>query len=457
MTASKAPANTVRDPRAMANPSGDLGHPPVTPGSHGSTPTVDLGGDAHIQCPYPLYHNLHKGNALARDPAVGLTVSGYRDLVALAKNTSVFSSSITEDGQGPRHMGVGPDPVQEDVEAIFEDAHPMVNALFTADPPVHTRHRKLVSKALSTARIRALEPAVSEVVETLIDAVCEVGELDVLPDFAIPLPVTVIAAVLGVDSEDLWTFKRWGDLMISGNIDVLNHEQRREVAAAVVDFHHYFLPRIAARRREPTDDLLSALVNAEIDGEPALRDEELLPIIDQILLAGHETTTNLIANGLVVLMRDSSLLSRLQEEPAAVEAFVEEVLRWDPPIHCTYRRATQETAIHGVDISPGEMVIPLWAGANFDPEIFHDPKTFDIDRDNVRAHMGFGYGPHFCVGAELARLEARLAFTGLLQRLPNLQLDVVQSDLRRLPSFASQGYHRVVLTFDPCAPNSKRR
>lgn len=450
MTAPKAPQNrplvASTEPLDRRHPG--AGHPPVEPGQHGTAPVVALGNEAHIQCPYPLYHNLRQGNALARDPAVGMVVSGYRDLVELAKNTRVFSSSITEDGRGPRHMGVGTDPVPADVEAIFSDAHTMVNALFTADPPVHTRHRKLVSKALSTHRIRALEPQVARVVDTLIDGFFETGSLDVLPDFAVPLPVTVIAAILGVDADDLWTFKRWGDLMISGNIDVLSHQQRLEVAAAVVDFHRYFLPRIQARREQPTDDLLSALVNAEIDGEPALRDEELLPIIDQILLAGHETTTNLITNGLVILMHDPQLLARLQDDPGCIDAFAEEVLRWDPPIHCTYRRATEDASIHGVPITAGDMVIPLWAGANFDPEVFPDPETFDIDRDNVRAHMGFGYGPHFCVGAELARLEARLAFRGLLRRLPRLQLDREQSDLRRLPSFASQGYHRVVLSFD---------
>ncbi|MDG1066661.1 MAG: cytochrome P450 [Luminiphilus sp.] len=410
---------------------------------------VDLLDSEHIQCPYALYEELQEHSGRGKDPNLGWIVSKYQDLVALAKNTELFSSSITEDGQGPRHMGVGTDSVPEDVEAIFTEAHTMVNALFTADPPIHTRHRKLVSKALSTTKIRALEPRIRKVTEALIESFFERGVVDILPEFAVPLPVMVIADILGVDKSDLWTFKRWGDLMISGNIDVLTHNQRLEVARAVVDFHAYFLPRIQQRRQQPTDDLLSDLVNAEIDGEPALRDEELLPIIDQILLAGHETTTNLITNGLVILCRRPELLARLTDDTAVVPAFVEEVLRWDPPIHCTYRRTTRNSNLGDVAISEGDMVIPLWAGANRDPAVFPQPERFDIDRENVRAHMGFGYGPHFCVGAELARLEARVAFETLLARLPGLALSESESDLTRLPSFASHGFQRVVLTFKP--------
>jgi cytochrome P450 len=408
---------------------------------------ADLRDNSHIESPYTLYRRMHEGSGVAIDPEVGVAVAGYSDVVELSKNTGLYSSSITEDDRGPRHMGVSSEPVQDDVEEILGNAHPIVNALFTADPPVHTRHRKVISKALGTRKVRELEPHIRAVANDLIDAFIHQGQVDLLPAFAVPFPVTVISDILGVDRKDIWTFKHWGDLMISGNIDMLSHERRKEVAHAVVDLHQYFVPRIEQRRLQPSDDLLSEMVNARIDGEAPLSTEELLPIIDQILLAGHETTTNLIGNGIVALLRDPALLAQLRTQPELIELFVEEVLRWDPPIQCTYRRATADTQLHGCPIPKGGMVLPMWAAANRDPAEFPAPDEFDITRKNVRKHMGFGYGPHFCAGAELARLEARIAFELLLERLGDLELDETASDLTHLPSFASHGYQRVVLRF----------
>lgn len=408
---------------------------------------VDLTASEHIECPYKMYASLHQSGGVGVDPNIGTIVAGYDTLAALAKNTAVYSSAITEDDRGPRHMGINTEPVQDDVEEILSHAHPIVNALFTADPPEHTRHRKLISKALSPRSVRALEPQIRQITTDLIDAFIGRGSVDLIPEFAVPLPVTVIADILGVDRADIWTFKHWGDLMISGNIDLLSHERRREVAHAVVELHAYFVPRIEERRRQPTNDLLSIMVNTEVDGEPPLTTEELLPIIDQILLAGHETTTNLIGNAVLVLLGNDALMTRLRENPADIPAMVEEALRWDPPIQCTYRRATQDDSIEDISVSAGDMVIPMWAGANWDPEVFPNPERFDIDRPNTKPHMGFGFGPHFCAGAELARIEARVAFEELLSRLGDITLDETASDLSHLPSFASHGYRKVGLRF----------
>ena len=408
---------------------------------------VDLSDPEHIECPYKTYASLHESGGVGVDPNIGTIVAGYDTLAALAKNTSVYSSAITEDDRGPRHMGINSEPVQEDVEEILSNAHPIVNALFTADPPEHTRHRKLISKALSPRSVRALEPQIRQITTDLIDAFIDRGSVDFIPEFAVPLPVTVIADILGVDRADIWTFKHWGDLMISGNIDLLTHERRREVAHAVVELHEYFVPRIEERRRHPTDDLLSIMVNTEVDGEPPLTTAELLPIIDQILLAGHETTTNLIANAILVLINDTGLMSRLRDHPGDIPAMVEEALRWDPPIQCTFRRATKDDTIEGNNVKAGDMVIPMWGGANWDPEVFPNPEQFDIDRSTTKPHMGFGFGPHFCAGAELARIEARIAFEELLGRLGDITLDESDSDLSHLPSFASHGYRKVSLSF----------
>jgi cytochrome P450 len=292
-----------------------------------------------------------------------------------------------------------------------------------------------------------LEPQIQAITNDLIDAFIDRGSVDLLPEFAVPLPVTVIADILGVDRADIWTFKHWGDLMISGNIDMLSHERRREVAKAVVELHEYFVPRIEERRQNPTDDLLSIMINTEVDGEPPLTTAELLPIIDQILLAGHETTTNLIANAMLVLLNNPDLMRRLRDNPSDIPAMVEEALRWDPPIQCTFRRATRGDTLEGEDVAEGDMVVPLWAGANWDPAVFDHPERFDIDRSMAKPHMGFGFGPHFCAGAELARIETRIAFETLLSRLDQITLNEDESDLSHLPSFASHGYRRVSLNF----------
>lgn len=215
----------------------------------------------------------------------------------------------------------------------------------------------------------------------------------------------------------------------------------------MVPLHDDFVPRMERRRREPTGDMLSDMVNAEVDGEGRLPTAELLPITDQELLAGHETTTSPIGNAMLELLRDPALMARLRAEPAPIEVFVEETLRHDPPIQCTCRRATVDTELRGVPVSLGAMVVPLWAAVGRDPAVIEQPVRVDPDRANVRRHMGFGQGPQFCAGAELARLAARIAFETLLARLADIELDVASSDLGHLPSFAVRGYRRVVLRF----------
>lgn len=402
-----------------------------------------------MECPYPRWAEQFRDHELVvEDIDVGVAVLGYDNLNKLSKDTRSFSSSISADGKGPRHMGVGKDPIQPDVEEILADAHEVSNALFTTDPPLHTRHRKLINEALNPRRVRALEPHIREICDELIEHWRGTGEVDFMPDFAIPLPLTVISDILGVDRSDMAKFKHWGDEMISGNLDVLSHERRREVARAVVEFHHYFVPRIEERRAGGgQDDLLGALVSARVEGESSLSTAELLPIISQVLLAGHETTTNLITNGIVLLAKDSGLRSRLRSSPAVIPNFVEEVLRWDPPVHCTFRRVTSDTEFEGVALKQGEMVVPIWASAGRDPKAFAEPAKFDVDRPNVRKHMGFGHGPHFCAGAELARLESRIAFERLLPTLGEFTVDEARSDLGHLPSFSTHGYKKVVLTF----------
>jgi cytochrome P450 len=374
---------------------------------------------ATIDEPYGFYESLHKGCPVRHEEGLGWLVSRYADVRKMALNTAEFSSSIAG-AEGPRHMGVSPEALSPEVEELLARYHPMDNALFTADPPAHTRHRALVNKALNPRRIRLLEGKMREIAEELVDRFVGDGRCELHSQFGVGLPLTVIADTLGVEREDMPAFKHWSDCMLAGNVDVLDNPRRAEVARAVIEFQQYMIPRIEDRRETPRDDLLSDLANAKVDageveggatGPRALTTAELLPIVSQLLLAGNETTTNLIGNGLVILIQRPEIMAEVRGDRGLIPQFVEEVLRFDGPIHCTFRE-------------------------------------FNMYRPNVRRHFTFGAGPHFCVGAEMARVEARVAFEVLLGRLAHIRL-ADPTALSHQPSFAARGYRRIDIEFEP--------
>ncbi|HTR74875.1 MAG TPA: cytochrome P450 [Solirubrobacterales bacterium] len=406
--------------------------------------------------PDAFYADIRGKCPVRHEEGIGWLISRYHDVRSMALNTKEFSSSIAGE-EGPRHMGVGTEPLSEEVEGLLAQYHPMDNALFTADPPKHTRHRALVNKGLNPRRVRSLEGKMREISEDLVDGFIADGHCELHTQFGIGLPLTVIADTLGVERKDMPEFKYWSDCMLAGNLDVLDNTRRAEIARAVIDFQQYFIPRIESRRKEPQDDLLSDLANAEIedgdlDGEATgprnLTTAELLPIVSQILLAGNETTTNLIGNGLVILIRNPEIMAEVRGQFSLIPGFVEEVLRFDGPIHCTFRRTMDDVEVDGEVIPGDSMVVPVWGSANKDPEVFDQPEKFDIHRRNARRHLTFGVGPHFCVGAEMARLEAKVGFETLLTRLDNIRLKD-DAGLAHYPSFSARGFQRIDIEFDP--------
>jgi cytochrome P450 len=255
----------------------------------------------------------------------------------------------------------------------------------------------------------------------------------------------VIAGILGVERQDMADVKRWSYDLTEGALEVISDDRRREVVRSSREFQTYFLARINERRTTPRDDLLSDLIHAELADGRRLDDSELLPMILQFASAGHETTTNLLTNGIVVLLHDPALMERVRSEPELIPKFVEEVLRFDPPLHAMFRRSKDETEIGGCPVHKGQMVVGLIGAANWDSATFPNPDRFELDRPNSRRHLSFGLGPHFCVGAELARLEVRIAFETLLRRLPEMELDEDASDLSHNPGLAIRGYRKVVV------------
>jgi cytochrome P450 len=290
------------------------------------------------------------------------------------------------------------------------------------DPPDHTRLRGLVGKAFTPKRVQLLEPSVRTIANRLLDAALEQGTVDVVSSLAYPLPLSVICELLGVPDDARPQFKRWSDALARG-LDpefLLPPDQAAERAEAMRGFVEFFRELIAARRRQPRDDLLSDLVTVEEHGE-RLSEGELLSTLILLLVAGHETTVNLIGNAVLLLTRRPEVQAALRAEPGLVRGVVEEVLRLDPPVQLTARFAAEDLNLgDGVVVPKGAIAIALLPAANRDPEVFEHPRQFDPCRE-PNPHLSFGFGIHHCLGAPLARLEARIALGTLIERTTSVE------------------------------------
>ena len=311
-----------------------------------------------------------------------------------------------------------------------EELMAMVNRhMLNADAPDHTRLRRLVSKAFTVGRIGALEPRIAEISEGLADRLGT--EADLIHDYALPIPVTVIAELLGVPVDDLDEFRT----MIDGFLRPATPE---EGMAAGMQMIQYVNTAIDIRTEDPGEDLLSALIHLEEEGDRLDR-AELMSMVNLLVIAGHETTVNLIGNGMLELLRHPDQLAALRSDPSLIDGAIEEMIRYNGPVETPFPRfAYDRTTIRDVTIPAGDMVIPVLAAANRDPAVFPDPDRFDITR-SPNKHVGFGLGIHYCLGAPLARLEARIAIPTLLERYSSIELAVDADALEWNPGFFLRG------------------
>jgi cytochrome P450 len=359
------------------------------------------------QNPYPYFAHLRKHSPVYWvEPLQSWAVSRYEDVAYVAKNTQIFSSA----------------PI---IPAILGDQNPVpeVSWLISADPPEHTHLRKLVSKAFTPRMVGALEPRIKEIVAQLLDRIEEqAGEFDLVQDFSTPVPLMVIAEMLGVEPDRYREFKQWSDDMIraTGGAEVSPAERER-LRGSMDDLRRYFEQTIEERRRSSGgEDLISALVRAEEERE-ALTAREVLAMCLLLLLGGNETTTNLIGNTVMTLLSHPDELAKVRGDLAIVPQMIEEMLRYEAPAQALLRVATTDTEIAGKAIRAGSGIMILYGSANRDERRFPNPDTFDVMR-NPRDHLAFGFGIHHCIGAPLARLEARIAMDGFLRRFPRVQL-----------------------------------
>lgn len=362
--------------------------------------------------PYPMYRELREQDPVHRSELLDAWVlTRYEDIVAVLKHPR-FSA----DRRKARNRLVQAALQSQSEMGPFSQAQTMLSS----DPPEHTRLRNLASKAFTFKAVEALRPRIQQIVDDLLDQVEAKGSLDVIWDLGYPLPVIVIAEMLGVPAEQRDTFKRWSDDIVA-NLGPMNAQDTQDRGLkSAIEMADYFRGIIAERRRTPKDDLLSALVAAEERGD-ALSEEEIIATCVLLLAAGNETTTNLIGNGTLALLRNPDQLELLRAHPELTESAVEEFLRYDGPVQGTARVAMARIEIGGQTIDEGQLAFCMLAAANRDPAQFANPESLDITRAENR-HIAFGFGIHFCLGAPLARAEAQIAFPALLRRFPHLSL-----------------------------------
>jgi cytochrome P450 len=372
--------------------------------------------------PYSFYAHLleHEPVAQVDDFVV---VSRYADLLSLLRDPATFTSRRGN--------------TREDMPQVAD------TTMITSDPPKHTDLRALVNQAFTPKMVAALEPRVREVTASLLDAALERRSIDLMRDLAYPLPVTIIAELLGVDPDRREDFKRWSDDAVAALGSGGGSGQQERMGESVGEFHDYFESIIEKRRTDPRDDLVSAmLVNAETMPNPG----EFVTLIFLLLVAGHETTTNLVGNGTLLLLEHPDDLAQLRARPELVPSYIEEVLRYESPVQGLYRTTTRDVEVAGTTIPEGTKVLALFAAANRDPRQFPDPDLFDIRR-RPNLHLAFGSGVHFCLGASLSRLEGRVATEELLQRLPRLRLDP-EDPPQRLLNPTIRGLRRLAVLCD---------
>ena len=360
--------------------------------------------------PYEVYRALREEAPVFWSEIMQLwLLTRYDDVLDALKDHRRFSSERTR----------ATNPLVQQLERYRLSSGPLgtTPTMLSIDPPDHTRMRSLVSKAFTPRQVERVRPHMQEIAGELLDALPEPGRMDVVADFAVPFPIIVIAEMLGIPATDRAQFKAWSTdiaATLAGPFlppDVLERSVRSSNELA-----DYFRSQIAERRKEPRDDLLSALCAVEEQGD-LLSEDELIATCILLLIAGNETTTNLIGSGMLTLLQRPDERRRLQVDPSLMPGAIEEMLRYEPPAQMTSRIAAEVIELRGHRFEPGHVVLTSLAAANRDPAVFADPDRFDITRQPNR-HLAFGHGIHYCLGAPLAVVEARIAFDSLLRRMP---------------------------------------
>ena len=380
-------------------------------------------------CPYESYKILRDKCPVYQLPELGFyMITKYKDGRKILLEPNIFSNNPTQ------HENNLDEGAKAHAEIMAKHGvGSFVETLQRTDPPIHTKYRKLLNKAFTASRVREMQPYISKVVNELIDNFIDKGECEFVKDYAVPIPSTIIADQLGVPRKMLKKLKLWSDAMII-SFGVASVDDMKSAAYLEAESQHYFDKVFNEKRKNPSNDIISDLVNLKFENGDNLSNDELQGLVAQLLAGGNETTTSSIAHGLWLLLQHPDQMKKLIENPDLIPNFVEEVIRFETPVQGLFRTVKEDTEINETKIPKGSVLLVRYASFNRDEEIFKNPEKFDIERKDVGKHLAFGSGAHHCVGAMLARAEMKTAFKLLLERIKDIKLSKPLSDIPHSPS-----------------------
>ncbi len=389
-------------------------------------------------CPFHAYDQIREERGIYIDPVSGFyVITRFDELKAIADDPQTFSNST---GQlGSRGQATNP----QIADLFRKEGFLHVDTLVTNDPPRHTRYRSLVDKAFNALRIRSAEGTILSVTNALLEKFPS-GPFDFVQAFAVPLPVRIIADQLGIPPERGPDFKRWSDSLLQQASPNLSEQELLEITKVVIQMQQFFAKMIRETRENPTGALLSDLANLKVEGE-LLSEGELVSLLQQLLVAGNETTTNTFNAAVLRLAQDVELQERLRQNPELVRNFIEEVLRLDSPLQGLFRKVTKDTEVGGIPIPQGAILNLRWGAGNRDPRRFENRDELDLERKAVTQHLAFGHGVHFCLGNQLARAELRIGLTRLLAETSSIRLVDCEDNVVRLSHFVAYGIGKLMI------------
>lgn len=394
------------------------------------------------ECPWAYYRAMHE-KGFYFDEHLGMYVcANYALMREILRDPQLFSSVNSQNVARMRT------PPAEVLELQAQMLRP-VNILVSSDPPEHGRIRNMLDGPFRRREIEKLRPQIHAIIHGAIDRVIARGEMDVVNDFAIPIPVTVIADILGLSRDKAGDIKAWSDASVEPLGLMISDARWIECTRIILDFQHFITAELEARRTDPRDDLLTHLVQSVDERGQHLSLSEMLGITAQLLVAGNETTTNGIAAGVQMLIDNPQQQQLLREDPERILTFVNEVLRLEAPVQGLYRITTADTEIYGIQLPKGARIMIRFAAANRDAAKYEHPDELDVCRRNAGTHVGFGAGIHHCLGANLAREEMWQAFTLLLERVTGLRYKQGANDFSHHPNLVLRGLKALHVEFDP--------
>ena len=404
---------------------------------------LTIGNPAVQECPYGYYKLMREQEPVHYDPQTDLWMIADYDLaVEVLKNWKTFSSQID------MRTDVGGPDLTESNALFAKDGYTVPDVLTQVDPPRHTFYRSLIDKAFTGPVVKRMDEYLVDHANELIDAFISKGQCDFKEEFAVPLPLGVIADQVGAPRSDIHRFRVWTDAFVETLGIMLSPERRLECTKLIIEYQHYFVDRINEKKTNPQEDLLSGLVAARHeDGQP-LTYEEILAILQQLMTAGNETTRNHLVASMKLLIEEPNLQTILRNDAAMVKKFVDESLRLESPTQGLFRIANHDTELGGYNVPKGAKIYLSYGSANRDDKQFPNAYKLDITRHNATKHLAFGYGIHRCIGQALAKKELEIGISTILQRIENIALKPGHPPITHTPSFILRGIETLHITFD---------